>query len=70
VGNRENTYCPSCNELLIKRRGFMVVDNRMNHDSCPSCGTKIPGVWEDHAPKKTNGWGIPLPIFVVNERCG
>jgi len=70
VGNRENTYCPSCNELLIKRRGFMVVDNRMNRDSCPSCGTKIPGVWEPNAPRKTNGWGIPLPIVVADGACG
>lgn len=47
VGDRENTYCPSCNALLIARRGFHVLENRMNGPKCPDCAAQIPGVWEE-----------------------
>ena len=70
VGSRESTWCPSCNELLIKRRGFTVMDNRMAQGACPSCSAKIPGVWESNPPKKTDGWGIPIPIVVAKGACG
>ena len=40
-----NTYCPSCKELLIERRGFDVVLNRIKNGKCP-CGEKIAGVWK------------------------
>lgn len=45
VGNHENTYCPSCGDLLIERSGFRVRKNRLNGGSCPKCGAPIPGVW-------------------------
>jgi pyruvate formate lyase activating enzyme len=45
VRNYENTYCPSCNELLIERFGFRVQQNRLKNGACPKCATKIPGVW-------------------------
>ena len=41
----ENTYCPSCNHLLVERRGFTVKHNAVTDGSCPKCGTVIPGVW-------------------------
>jgi pyruvate formate lyase activating enzyme len=44
-GGYENTYCHSCNELLIERFGFAVRKNRITHGTCPTCGTTIPGVW-------------------------
>jgi hypothetical protein len=31
--------------LLVKRRGFRVLENRVEHGTCPSCHTLIPGVW-------------------------
>jgi pyruvate formate lyase activating enzyme len=64
VGERESTFCPTCGQWLIRRRGFVVVENRMAGSSCPFCATKLPGVWEDHPPKCTTGAGIPLPIAV------
>ncbi len=70
VGKRENTYCPSCNKLLIRRRGFVVEDNRMAGPTCPFCNTAIPGVWESSPPTHTNGHGIPLPIAVSEGPCG
>jgi len=41
-----NTYCPGCGKLLIKRRGFSIVENKMENNRCPTCGMKIAGVWE------------------------
>ena len=41
----ENTYCPKCGKILIKRVGFTVVENRLSEGKCPDCREKIPGVW-------------------------
>jgi len=39
----ENTWCPECGELLIKRFGFTIAGNRITSDKkCPKCGFKIP----------------------------
>lgn len=42
----ENTYCPSCKRLLIKRHGFKVLENHLKDGACPYCGESISGVWE------------------------
>lgn len=42
----ENTYCPNCNKLLIKRKGYRILKNIMNDGKCPACGRVIPGVWK------------------------
>lgn len=43
----ENTYCPSCGELLIERSGFLVTKVNLTKDNrCPRCGEKIPIVGE------------------------
>lgn len=41
-----NTYCPSCGETVIRRRGFFVEEIRMENGTCSSCGYPIAGVWE------------------------
>jgi pyruvate formate lyase activating enzyme len=45
AANYENTYCPSCRELLIERRGFRVLKNALKDGSCPKCGARIAGFW-------------------------
>jgi len=45
LGKYENTYCPSCNELLIERFGFRVLENHLLNGACPKCKSEIPGVW-------------------------
>ncbi len=70
VGSRESTPCPSCNRVLIRRRGFAVEENRMKDGACPFCNTKIPGVWEKDAPSRTTGTGIPLPVSISEHPCG
>jgi len=38
----EHTYCPNCNEALIKRRGFRIIKYRVTEDKkCPKCGFSI-----------------------------
>ncbi len=42
----ENTYCPKCNEVVIGRVGFHIIKNGLKKGACPTCGHRIPGVWE------------------------
>jgi pyruvate formate lyase activating enzyme len=42
----ENTYCPDCRELLIKRFGFSIIENKIEDGRCPKCGVDIKGVWK------------------------
>lgn len=41
----ENTICPSCGKLLIKRNHFKIVRNNLQQAYCPFCGALIPGIW-------------------------
>lgn len=43
----ENTYCPSCETLLIERTGFIVHQNKLVNGCCYSCNTAIPGAWNE-----------------------
>jgi len=41
-----NTYCPKDGKLLIRRKGYSVVEYNMDAGRCKFCGTKIPGIWQ------------------------
>jgi pyruvate formate lyase activating enzyme len=45
VGRWENTWCPGCGALLIERRGFRVLQDRLCAGRCPGCRRAIPGFW-------------------------
>jgi pyruvate formate lyase activating enzyme len=46
VGRWENTYCPSCDELLIERYGYIIRKMIVTPEGeCPNCAIMIPGVW-------------------------
>jgi pyruvate formate lyase activating enzyme len=46
VGRWENTYCPSCDELLVERYGYLIRQVKVTRDGrCPQCATTIPGIW-------------------------
>jgi len=62
VGDRENTFCSNCDSTIIRRQGFYVVENRMVAGNCPDCGTAIPGVWEEKAPRSSDGNGFPRAL--------
>jgi pyruvate formate lyase activating enzyme len=64
VGDLENTYCPSCRSLLVRRWGFRVLENRVSDaGTCPDCAAEIPGVWSGAASAKPAEDLIPI-------RCG
>jgi len=42
----EDTVCPNCGELLIKRVGYTVLEDRIKDGKCPACGAGIEGVWD------------------------
>lgn len=44
-GEGEDTFCPSCGRVLVRRRGFFVQKNEIIEGHCPHCGAPIPGIW-------------------------
>jgi pyruvate formate lyase activating enzyme len=42
----QNTYCPGCNKLLIKRSGYTLLSSRVKNGCCPDCGKALYGVWK------------------------
>lgn len=56
----ENTYCPSCNELVIKRYSFEITKWNLTKDMrCPVCGHDIPIKGKLHA----SGSSYPYALF-------
>jgi len=50
VGNlpgnsHESTFCPSCGEKVIERRGYTVIRAAITKGCCASCGYRIAGVF-------------------------
>ena len=41
----ENTYCHSCNKLLVKRFGFQIENYLMEQGKCPECNTTAYGIY-------------------------
>lgn len=44
IGN--NTFCPKCKKLLIRRTGYFIYENNISKSKCLFCDYKIAGVWE------------------------
>jgi len=42
----ENTTCPKCGFLLIRREGYLVSENNIVSGACRKCGYKIAGIWK------------------------
>jgi pyruvate formate lyase activating enzyme len=65
VGEYEDTFCAECNQRLIHRRGFVILEYRITAEgTCPHCGAKVPGIWHTDPSQVTlNGLGIPLPVY-------
>lgn len=50
VEEYEDTHCPTCGKVLVRRRGYAIQDYCISPaGACPGCGTKIAGIW----PKST-----------------
>jgi pyruvate formate lyase activating enzyme len=39
----EDTMCPSCGKMLIRRMGYTIVENNITGDKCPACNTAVAG---------------------------
>ncbi|MDZ7265451.1 MAG: AmmeMemoRadiSam system radical SAM enzyme [candidate division KSB1 bacterium] len=43
----ENTYCPGCHKLVIRRLGYQIAENNLLENGfCKFCQRKIPGIWK------------------------
>ena len=40
-----DTRCHQCKKILIRRKGYRIVENHIKEGACEFCGTPIPGVW-------------------------
>jgi pyruvate formate lyase activating enzyme len=56
----ENTYCPNCNELVIKRYSFEITRWNLTKDMrCPVCGHEVPIKGKLHP----SGYSYPYALF-------
>lgn len=42
----ENTYCPKCKNIIIKRVGYIVEQVNLSNGRCKFCNENIEGVWQ------------------------
>ena len=56
----ENTYCHGCGKELIRRVGFRVKSNSIKNGRCPSCRTRIPGVWSQEEALRLKRESVPV----------
>jgi len=42
----ENTFCPNCGKIIVKRKGFWIEKIDVEKGRCRWCHNKIEGVWE------------------------
>jgi len=40
-----DTECPQCGQMLIRRRGYSVLEQNLRNGKCPKCNTPIYGIW-------------------------
>jgi pyruvate formate lyase activating enzyme len=41
-----NTICPSCKNVVVERKGFVIVKNLIKGGKCGICGKPVAGIWE------------------------
>lgn len=46
IGFGNDTFCPNCKKLLIKREYFSVLEYNVKQGKCSFCNTVIPGIYE------------------------
>jgi pyruvate formate lyase activating enzyme len=64
AGDWENTRCPNCAALLVERRGYRILRNRLEAGRCPGCATPIPGRGAATAGASAD------PTGLLHIRCG
>lgn len=41
----ESTFCPRCGQMIIKRKGYDIIENHIRSGRCAFCGQVIEGIW-------------------------
>ncbi len=41
----DNTYCPFCSKVVIRRKGYFILEMALKDGHCKFCGKPISGVW-------------------------
>jgi len=41
----QNTICPGCEKIVVRRKGYFILENNITNNKCKFCSTKISGVW-------------------------
>ena len=41
----ESTVCPACDTVLVQRYGYNTREHWTTPGVCPTCNTRIPGIW-------------------------
>jgi pyruvate formate lyase activating enzyme len=63
VGSLEDTFCPQCKSLLIKRRGYSILAYNLSaQGTCCHCGSAIAGIWSE-TPDRIALTGTINPLF-------
>ena len=48
VDDLEDTRCPGCSQVLVRRYGYFIEEYRLTPNGCcPDCGAAIPGRWAE-----------------------
>ncbi|MEZ5083841.1 MAG: AmmeMemoRadiSam system radical SAM enzyme [Bacteroidales bacterium] len=42
----ENTYCPNCKKIVLERKGFHLLQNKLKNNHCTFCNAFIAGKWK------------------------
>lgn len=45
LSKHQNTYCTTCNAVLIQREQFRMLNNRVETGKCPNCDTILAGIF-------------------------
>jgi pyruvate formate lyase activating enzyme len=45
IAGESNTRCPNCGEVLIRRSGYLILENHIQEGNCRFCRHPIAGVW-------------------------
>ncbi|MBN2449715.1 MAG: AmmeMemoRadiSam system radical SAM enzyme [Lentisphaeria bacterium] len=46
VEGASDTRCAGCGAVLLRREGYLVVENRLRNGACPDCGAPPRGIWK------------------------
>lgn len=41
-----HTRCPNCHAVVVRRRNYVMLENRLRSGRCPDCATPVPGLWQ------------------------